>query len=61
MSTTTLERTTSVTIAPAAPLTESEQDSLITLAASTQRVERRRTTGRFTRGARAWSLRGNVD
>ena len=61
MSTTTLERPTSVTIAPAAPLTVSEQDSLIALAASTQRVERRRAGGRSTRGVRAWSLGGNVD
>jgi hypothetical protein len=61
VSTATLERTEGATIAPAAPLTTSEQDSLIALAASTQKVERRRWNGRFPVGARAWSLGGNVD
>lgn len=58
MSTTTLERP--ATITEAAPLTESETNSLITLAASTERVARVKG-GRSTRESRGWSLGGNVD
>lgn len=59
MATTTLERPTVAPIAPAVPLTEREQDALITLAASTERTQTVRSTRRGE--ARAWSLGGNVD
>lgn len=58
MSTTTLERPAAIT--EAAPLTESETNSLITLAASTEKVARVKG-GRTTRESRGWSLGGNVD
>lgn len=58
MSTATIERP--VTITEAAPLTESEGNSLITLAASTEKVARVKG-GRGTRESRGWSLGGNVD
>lgn len=59
MSTTTLERTTTATVAP--PLTPAEQNSLLALAASTQKVERVRGGRTRFRSARAWSFRGDVD
>lgn len=55
---TTLERP--ATITEAAPLTESETNSLITLAASTEKVARVKSGAR-TRGSRGWSFGGNVD
>lgn len=58
MSTATIERTTTIT--EAAPLTESETNSLIALAASTEKVARVKG-GRGTRESRGWSLGGNVD
>lgn len=58
MSTTTIERTEVIT--EAAPLTESETNSLIALAASTEKVARvKADTG--TRESRGWSLSGDVD
>lgn len=57
MSTTTLERT-EVATAPAVELTPSEQDSLITLAVTSAKPARLRST---RLGPRAWSLGGNVD
>lgn len=58
MSTTTIERP--ATITEAAPLTESEANSLIALAASTEKVARVKG-GTGTRASRGWSLGGNVD
>lgn len=58
MSATTIERP--ATITAAAPLTESETNSLITLAASTEKVARVKG-GTGTRLSRGWSLGGNVD
>ncbi|UVT31362.1 hypothetical protein SEA_MARCIE_100 [Microbacterium phage Marcie] len=55
---TTLERP--ATITEAAPLTESEANSLIALAASTEKVARVKA-GRGTRESRGWSFGGNVD
>ena len=47
-------------VAPAAPLTETEANSLIALAAVSEKT-RRVKGGRATREARGWSLGGNVD
>lgn len=58
MSTTTLERP--AVTAPAKPLTTQEQNDLITLAASTEKVARVKG-GDGTRTTRGWSLLGNVD
>lgn len=58
MSTTTLER--EIVITTAAPLTESEQDSLISMAAANQKIARVKGS-RSTRESRGWSLGGNVD
>ncbi|AYB70203.1 hypothetical protein SEA_ONEIAGILLIAN_93 [Microbacterium phage OneinaGillian] len=58
MSTATIER--AATITEAAPLTESEANSLIALAASTEKVARVKG-GRSTRESRGWSLGGSVD
>lgn len=60
MSTATLERTKDVTVAPVAPLTTPEVNSLITLSASTEKVATVRG-GTGTRTSRGWSLGGNVD
>ena len=60
MSTTTIERVETVTITEAAPLTESETNSLITLAASTEKVARVKGS-RGTRESRGWSFAGDVD
>lgn len=46
--------------APAVPLTAAQEDELILLAASTQKIAKVKS-GRGTREARAWSLGGNVD
>lgn len=59
MSTTTLERTE--VAAPAIALTESEENSLITLAASTTKTKRVRTLRSGSKQARAWSVSGDVD
>lgn len=64
MSTTTLERSEVVTLAPSIALTPSEEDSLIALAASTEKPARVRGTGGLrgsVRESRAWSFGGNVD
>lgn len=58
MSTLTLEPV--VTTVVAAPLTESEQNSLIALAASAQPTKTVQG-GRSTRESRGWSLGGRVD
>lgn len=58
MSTATIER--EATITEAAPLTESETNSLISLAASTERVARVKG-GRTPRESRGWSFQGDVD
>lgn len=58
MSTATIERP--ATITEAAPLTEGETNSLIALAASTEKVARVKG-GSATRTSRAWSLGGMVD
>jgi len=58
VSATTIERP--VTITEAAPLTESETNSLIALAASAEKVARVKG-GNSTRESRGWSLGGNVD
>ena len=61
MSTATLERTSAQnTITEAAPLTESELNSLIGLAASNEKIARVKG-GTGTRESRGWSLAGNVD
>jgi hypothetical protein len=57
MSTIAPERTT---ITPAAPLTADEANSLIALAAVSERTKRVKG-GRSTRESRGWSLGGNVD
>lgn len=56
----TLTQPVAPAIAPAAPLTEQETNSLIALAATSERVARVKG-GRATRESRAWSLGGNVD
>ena len=58
MSTSTLERTE--VAAPAIALTPSEENSLITLAASTEKTKRVRAL-RSGRTSRAWSVSGDVD
>lgn len=58
----TLERelTTATAPAVAAPLTEAEQDALVALSASTEKVAR--VSGSIgTSTSRGWSLAGNVD
>jgi hypothetical protein len=60
VSTATLERTEVTAPTVARPLSPSEQDSLIALAASTEKTARVPRAGRFT-GPRGWSLGGNVD
>lgn len=47
-------------IAPAKPLTTDEANSLIALAAVSERTKRVQG-GRSTRESRGWSLGGNVD
>ena len=60
MSTATLERTVAQPITEAAPLTDSELNSLIGLAASSEKVARVKG-GTGTRESRGWSMAGNVD
>lgn len=61
MSTATLERTVAQpTITEAAPLSDSELNSLIGLAAASEKVARVKG-GTGTRASRGWSLAGNVD
>ncbi len=58
MNATTLERP--ATITEAAPLTTTEGNALIALAASTEKVAVVKG-GTGTRTSRGWSLQGNVD
>lgn len=62
MSTLTLEAPVidAPVITQAAPLTAAQQDELIMLAASSEKIAKVKS-GRGLREARAWSLGGNVD
>lgn len=50
-------------IAPAEPLTDVQQDSLLLLSASTEKIQKvKRSSPRALRGeSRAWAANGNVD
>lgn len=60
MSTATLEHVEATVGAPAESLTTQEEDSLLVLAASVEKVARVRA-GSSTLQSRAWSFGGNVD
>lgn len=62
MSTTTLTRPSTVTeAAPATPLTPAQENDLIALAASTERIQRTPGSIGSVRESRAWGLGGAVD
>lgn len=49
-------------IAPAEPLTEDQQDALLLLSATTEKIQKVKRTFRDQPGTnRAWSARGNID
>lgn len=61
MSTATITRPESVTIAPAAPLSVEETNQLIELAASAEKVARVKAGTRTFRETRGWAVSGSVD